>query len=98
LAGRAVHRQTGKSEVYQLIKWYEEYEAYIASRAAVYGLDFRTINFGVMVDLIYAVFVDLCMAEHGDKKLEIIKKINTQFRGEPVIKQTIMPDTKPVNE
>jgi hypothetical protein len=36
--------------------------------------------------------------EHGDKKLEIIKKINTQFRGEPVINQTIMPDTKPVNE
>ena len=51
-----------------------------------------------MIDLIYGVFVDLSLMEHGDKKLEVIKKINTHFRGTPVIKETVMPDAKPVNE
>jgi hypothetical protein len=81
MAGGTVHGPPYQ-ECQFLTRWFFEYQPWITARAALAGRDWRDADAGWLIDLTFGLFIEMALTEKGDKRLEFIKRVTTQIRGE----------------
>jgi hypothetical protein len=95
MACGAVHTGKPYTTVKRLSAWRIQHEPYVAAFAARSGWDYRRVDPGLLTDLTYGAFIELALNEHGEKKLEALKKMDSSLRDDP--QNPGLPDTPPVN-